>query len=105
MSVGEPGITMGWGQTSDGTSSSFSNHLNQNFNFLLANPGLTENLLYVYVVSITNEECSYYFGAQIKDSMLCVDGNYNQGFCWVMIIFRVAFLFSFFNSRVIAVVL
>ncbi|KAH0811571.1 hypothetical protein GEV33_011222 [Tenebrio molitor] len=64
MSVGEPGITMGWGQTSD------------------ANPGLTENLLYVYVVSITNEECSYYFGAQIKDSMLCVDGNYNQGFCW-----------------------
>jgi secreted trypsin-like serine protease len=64
VSAREGAITMGWGQTSD------------------ANPGLTENLLFVYVVSITNEECSYYFGAQIKDSMLCVDGNYNQGFCW-----------------------
>ncbi|KAJ3656360.1 hypothetical protein Zmor_015443 [Zophobas morio] len=58
-----PGIAIGWGQRSD------------------SDPNLVEHLQYVYLASISNVECTAIFGQQIKDSMLCVDGNYNQGFC------------------------
>jgi secreted trypsin-like serine protease len=56
-------MSMGWGQTSDETA------------------GLEEELNFVYLIPISNEECRLTYGNQIKDSMVCVGGNFNEGFC------------------------
>jgi secreted trypsin-like serine protease len=56
-------ITIGWGQTSDEVA------------------GLVDDLNYVYLVTLSNEECRLAFGNQVNDNMVCVDGNYNEGTC------------------------
>ncbi|KAJ3656438.1 hypothetical protein Zmor_015516 [Zophobas morio] len=53
----------GWGQTSD------------------FDPALTNELRYVYITTITNEECRITYGNQITDNMICAIGNYNEGTC------------------------
>jgi hypothetical protein len=45
--------------------------------------GLEEELNFVYLIPISNEECRLTYGNQIKDSMVCVGGNFNEGFCQV----------------------
>ncbi|KAJ3656363.1 hypothetical protein Zmor_015446 [Zophobas morio] len=54
---------IGWGQTSD------------------EDAGLSNKLQAVTLTALSNEECRLYFGNQITDNMVCVDGNYNQGTC------------------------
>jgi secreted trypsin-like serine protease len=56
-------MTMGWGQTSDDT------------------PGIVDELHYVHLIPISNEECKLSFGSQIVDTMVCAGGNFNEGFC------------------------
>jgi secreted trypsin-like serine protease len=56
-------LTIGWGQIDDETA------------------GLVDALNYVYLVTLSNEECRLAFGDQVNDNMVCVDGNYNQGTC------------------------
>jgi hypothetical protein len=58
-------MTMGWGQTSDDT------------------PGIVDELHYVHLIPISNEECKLSFGSQIVDTMVCAGGNFNEGFCRV----------------------
>ncbi|KAJ3656443.1 hypothetical protein Zmor_015520 [Zophobas morio] len=53
----------GWGQTSDFDSA------------------LTNELRYVFISTITNEECRITYGNQITDNMICAIGNYNEGTC------------------------
>ncbi|XP_063914157.1 brachyurin-like [Zophobas morio] len=57
------GMAIGWGQISDD------------------DPGLVNDLRWVYVTSLSNVECKTVYGNQITDSMVCVDGNYNEGTC------------------------
>jgi hypothetical protein len=45
--------------------------------------GLIDDLNYVYLVTLSNEECRLAFGNQVNDNMVCVDGNYNEGTCRV----------------------
>jgi secreted trypsin-like serine protease len=54
---------IGWGQTSD------------------SDPELSESLQYQTVSTLTNAECKIYYGNQISDNMICVQGNYNEGTC------------------------
>jgi secreted trypsin-like serine protease len=54
---------IGWGQTSDSVS------------------GLSEELQYVTLSAIPNEECVAVYGNQISDHMVCVAGDYNEGTC------------------------
>jgi hypothetical protein len=42
-----------------------------------------DDLNYVYVASLSNEECRLAFGSQVTDNVVCVDGNYNEGTCKV----------------------
>ncbi|RZC36244.1 Trypsin domain containing protein, partial [Asbolus verrucosus] len=53
----------GWGQIDDATS------------------GIVNDLYYVSVVVISNEECQITYGNQIKTTMICTLGNYNEGIC------------------------
>lgn len=50
---------------------------------LLDDAGLAAQLNYVIVVTITNVECKIIYGSQITDNMVCVEGNYNEGTCYV----------------------
>ncbi|KAJ3632614.1 hypothetical protein MTP99_009610 [Tenebrio molitor] len=54
---------IGWGQTSD------------------ADPELSDNLQYVSLITITNEECKNVYGFQVSDDMICATGNYIEGTC------------------------
>ncbi|XP_063913562.1 brachyurin-like [Zophobas morio] len=54
----------GWGQISD------------------EDAGLSNALQWVRVVTVTNAECSLTYGSQITDTMVCVEGNYNEGTCY-----------------------
>ncbi|XP_044268828.1 uncharacterized protein LOC123014008 [Tribolium madens] len=56
-------IALGWGQTSD------------------ENSGLTNQLNYVTVTTIPNDECQLSFANTIFKTMVCVAGNYNEGTC------------------------
>ncbi|XP_063914152.1 brachyurin-like isoform X2 [Zophobas morio] len=56
-------MTMGWGQLDDDT------------------PGIVDELHYVHLTPISNEECQLTFGNQILDTMVCAAGRYNEGFC------------------------
>ncbi|XP_063913222.1 chymotrypsin BI-like [Zophobas morio] len=76
-SLGRPDIdsnsdltAIGWGQTK------------LFFTILFLQIGtLAATLQYVKVVPITNEECKITYGNQIKDNMVCLVGNYNEGTC------------------------
>nr|XP_015835213.1 PREDICTED: transmembrane protease serine 9 [Tribolium castaneum] len=54
---------IGWGQTSD------------------SETGLSDDLQYVSLITITNEECKNVFGYQISSDMVCATGNYIEGTC------------------------
>jgi hypothetical protein len=58
--------TVGWGQASDQDSE------------------LQNELQWVEVARLTNEECKIFYGNQINDNTLCVEGNYNEGTCYVI---------------------
>jgi secreted trypsin-like serine protease len=61
---GTPGVVaMGWGQTSD------------------KNPDLMNDLHYVYLTPLSNEECELFYGNIVTDQIVCAGGNYNEGFC------------------------
>jgi hypothetical protein len=51
--------------------------------FCLAVSGLSEELQYVTLSAIPNEECVAVYGNQISDHMVCVAGDYNEGTCSV----------------------
>ncbi|XP_068904406.1 brachyurin-like [Tenebrio molitor] len=55
--------TTGWGQISDEAA------------------GLVDELNYVHLVTLSNEECKLAYGSQVTENMLCVEGNYNEGTC------------------------
>lgn len=40
---------------------------------------------YVSVSTINNEECRLTYGNQILNTMVCAEGNYNEGTCYVSI--------------------
>jgi secreted trypsin-like serine protease len=42
---------------------------------------LSNDLRYVDVTTLTNEECRIFYGNQITDNMVCASGNYNEGTC------------------------
>jgi secreted trypsin-like serine protease len=60
---GMPAIAVGWGQISDSLS------------------GLANDLHYVTMVVISNAECRLTYGDQVKSTMFCTVGNYNEGIC------------------------
>ena len=45
--------------------------------------GIEDELQFVYLLPISNDECKLFYGNQVKDSMVCVGGNFNEGFCHV----------------------
>jgi secreted trypsin-like serine protease len=57
-------VAIGWGQTSGEDS------------------GLSNDLMWVNVVPLSNEECKIFYGNQISDNNICVEGNYNEGTCY-----------------------
>ncbi|KAJ3656342.1 hypothetical protein Zmor_015426 [Zophobas morio] len=54
---------VGWGQISD------------------VDVTLSDELRWVLLSAISNEECRLTYGAQITDTMVCASGNYNEGPC------------------------
>ncbi|KAJ3656419.1 hypothetical protein Zmor_015499 [Zophobas morio] len=54
---------IGWGQTSDSLN------------------GLSDELQFVTLVAISNDDCKAVYGNQISDHMICVAGDYNEGTC------------------------
>ncbi|KAH0808034.1 hypothetical protein GEV33_014756 [Tenebrio molitor] len=54
---------LGWGQIDD------------------YNTGLSNELTWVSVATISNDECQLTYGAQITYNMMCAAGNYNEGIC------------------------
>jgi secreted trypsin-like serine protease len=57
-------VATGWGQTSDEDS------------------GLSNDLRWVSVAPLSNEECKIFYGNQIGINTICVEGNYNEGSCY-----------------------
>ncbi|KAJ3632591.1 hypothetical protein MTP99_009590 [Tenebrio molitor] len=56
-------LTAGWGQTSDdGT-------------------GLVDDLRYINLVALSDDECKLAFGNQVNENMVCLAGNDNGGTC------------------------
>ena len=53
---------------------------------LTATAGLVDELQYVFLITLTTEECQLVFGNQISDNMVCAGGNYNEGTCRVSIL-------------------
>ncbi|XP_044271585.1 brachyurin-like [Tribolium madens] len=54
----------GWGQTSDEDS------------------GLSNDLKFVEIAIIDQNACKTFFGNQLVDTMICAEGNYNEGICF-----------------------
>ncbi|KYB27515.1 Transmembrane protease serine 9-like Protein [Tribolium castaneum] len=63
LQVGISVMALGWGQVND------------------ENSDLANDLKWVIVTSISNNECKLTYGNQITDRMVCVAGNYNEGPC------------------------
>jgi secreted trypsin-like serine protease len=57
-------MALGWGQTTDEDSD------------------LSNDLMYARLVALSNEECQIFYGNQISNDTLCVEGNYNEGSCY-----------------------
>ncbi|KAJ3634313.1 hypothetical protein MTP99_011198 [Tenebrio molitor] len=56
-------VALGWGQVSDDDNVPYN------------------DLHYVNVTTISNEECRITYGTQITDEMVCTAGNFNEGTC------------------------
>jgi hypothetical protein len=76
-------LTVGWGQTSDGWQFKTFDFSNLNCVLCLEVAGLSDDLRYANLVTLSHEECLAAFGTQINEDMLCVAGNYNEGTCRV----------------------
>ena len=55
---------------------------------------LSDELRWVLLSAISNEECRLTYGAQITDTMVCASGNYNEGPCLVSTNLGIMFLIS-----------
>ena len=55
---------IGWGQTSD-------------------NSELADELNWIPVTTVSNEECRITYGNQLTDGMVCIVGSFNEGACTV----------------------
>lgn len=64
-SGGYSATAVGWGQIND------------------AGNGLVNNLNWVKLNLLSNENCKNYYGNQIVENMLCAVGEYNEGTCIV----------------------
>ena len=73
----------GWGQISDGRF--YSTYLKYTMFKFSEDAGLSNALQWVRVVTVTNAECSLTYGSQITVTMVCVEGNYNEGSCYVSV--------------------
>lgn len=80
---GDSGTAIGWGQTTD------------------AAEGLANNLNYVTLTSLSNEECQLYYGTQVTENMLCVGGNFNEGTCVVSLYKNSVYYYFKLRFRVI----
>jgi hypothetical protein len=49
----------------------------------LEDSGLSNDLMWVNVVPLSNEECKLFYGNQISVNTICVGGYYNEGSCYV----------------------
>jgi hypothetical protein len=49
----------------------------------LEDSGLSNDLMWVNVVHLSNEECKLFYGNQISVNTICVGGYYNEGSCYV----------------------
>ncbi|XP_044268053.1 brachyurin-like [Tribolium madens] len=56
-------VALGWGQTDDET------------------PGVVDDLRWVSLTVLSNEECQSIYGHNIYENMVCAEGNYNEGTC------------------------
>jgi hypothetical protein len=72
--------------------------------YVVDDPGIVDELHWVYVTSLSNPECRIVYGSQITDSMVCVDGNYNEGTCKVRTKRRTTIFLKMFLFREIVVV-
>lgn len=76
-------MNLGWGKLNDGKNNLYFNvKISVLFKYLETS-GLSDELHYVYLIPISNEECQLSFGSQITDTMVCAGGNFNEGFCKV----------------------
>lgn len=62
---GATAMALGWGQDTD------------------EGEGLVNNLRWVYLTTLSLEECQIYYGSQVTDRMICAIGSYNEGTCIV----------------------
>lgn len=78
-------IALGWGQISDGEYCIifFEKYLYKII-FNLEDAGLVDELRWVALTVLSNEECQTIYGHHILDNMVCVEGNYNEGACKVI---------------------
>lgn len=71
---------IGWGQTTDCKLIIYIFCFKFN---ILDDSSLSSDLKYVYVTTLSNQECRLVYGNQISDNMVCIEGNYNEGICHV----------------------
>jgi hypothetical protein len=79
------GIAYGWGQTSDSKLlSSYKMKINYvKFFYLTGDSELADTLNYVTLSTVSDAECKLTYGSQIRPNMVCFEGNYNEGTCFV----------------------
>jgi hypothetical protein len=80
------GIAYGWGQTSDSKLlSSYKMKMNyvKQFFYLTGDSELADTLNYVTLSAVSDAECRLTYGSQIRPNMVCFEGNYNEGTCFV----------------------
>lgn len=78
---------IGWGQTTD-REWKFTDFLPSPHNLFAEDSELVNELQWVEVAPLTNEECKIFYGNQINDNTLCLEGNYNEGICYVTQLFN-----------------
>lgn len=74
---------IGWGQTTDGKSSFLDAIFLLTVLWKLDSSAFSDELNYVYVTALSTNDCKLTYGDQIVDTMVCVEGNYNEGACYV----------------------
>lgn len=51
---------------------------------ILGEAGLVNNLRFVEVSIVDQHECQTYYGDYLFGGQICAEGNYNEGFCFVI---------------------
>lgn len=79
-------VALGWGQTKDGLNNeSFLCYKKSKILLFIDTLALENDLKFVNLKSLTNEECQLIYGEQIVLTMVCVSGDQNEGTCFVFI--------------------